>query len=278
MIFRRFVLSIALLALLSAFASGERLFAPGPDLWPRWTAHDPESVKTIDHSAWDRFLGRHVRSDPSGVNLVDYAGVSEADRGALKQYLEDLAALPIGAYARDEQLAYWINLYNALTVDVVLDHYPVDSIRDIDISPGLFSVGPWGRKLVTVEGEALSLNDIEHRILRPIWQDPRIHYAVNCAAIGCPNLQAQAFTGDNADSMMEDAGRAFVNDPRGVSISGNRVTVSRIYDWFIEDFERSERGILRHLGEYAEPELAARLTDIGALHDTYYDWSLNELR
>ena len=104
--------------------------------------------------------------------------------------------------SRDEQLAYWINLYNALTVKVILDHYPVKSILDIDISPGWFSIGPWGKKLVAVEGVEISLDDIEHRILRPIWRDPRIHYALNCAAVGCPNLLREAFTGATAEVLL----------------------------------------------------------------------------
>ncbi len=97
-----------------------------------------------------------------------------------------LAATSADRLRRAEQFPFWINLYNALTVKVVLDHYPVEIIRDIDISPGLFADGPWGKKLVTVEGEALSLDDIEHRILRPIWKDPRLHYVLNCAALGVP--------------------------------------------------------------------------------------------
>ena len=122
-----------------------------------------------------------------------------------------MAAVRVSGLGRDEQCAYWINLYNALTLEVVLDHYPVDSIRDIDISPGLFSQGPWGKKLITVEGEQVSLNDIEHRILRPIWRDPRIHYAINCASLGCPNLQPRPFTGRTLDHALDLAAMRFVD-------------------------------------------------------------------
>jgi hypothetical protein len=157
----------------------------------------------------------------------------------------------------------------------VLDHYPVESIRDIDISPGLFATGPWDKKLISIEGENLTLNDIEHRIMRPIWRDPRIHYVVNCASIGCPNLRDRAYSGTEIDTALDRAATAYVNDPRGVSVVDGKVSVSKIYDWFIEDFGGSEGMVLRHLQRYAAPELAARLEAIGKLSDVHYDWSIN---
>ena len=147
---------------------------------------------------------------------------------------------PVSSLNRGEQLAYWINFYNALTVQVILDHYPTDSILDIKISPGFFSIGPWDKKLVTVEGEELSLNDMEHRILRPIWRDPRIHYGVNCASIGCPNLLTTAYTADNVDGLLTENAVAYVNHPRGASLQNGALTVSSIYDWFEEDFGGNE--------------------------------------
>ena len=267
-----------MLVFLPAFGSGERLFAPGSDLWDRWTAHDAGSTETIDHGAWDSLLVAYLRPAASGVNLFDYAGVSAADKAKLSGYIDQLSATPISRFNRDEQMAYWLNFYNELTVQVILDHMPVASIRDIDISPGLLGVGPWDKKLVTVEGEELSLNDIEHRILRPIWNDPRIHYGVNCASIGCPNLASSAYTGAALDSALDAAARSYVNDPRGVTIRNGQVTVSRIYDWFIEDFGGNEAGVLAHLKQYAKPDLAAELAQIGALSDTAYDWSLNNVR
>ena len=124
--------------------------------------------------------------------MFDYAAVTQADRTALKTYLKDLQAVRVTTLPRRAQMPFWINLYNALTVEVILDNYPVKSIRDI--KSGLFSSGPWSTELVRVEGHDLSLDDIEHEILRPIWKDKRIHYAVNCASIGCPNLAAKAYT------------------------------------------------------------------------------------
>jgi len=272
----RFVLAGVVLAVLSGFGSGERLFAPSADLWPRWQEHDPTSQARIDHAAWDVFLARYLVVDEEGLARLRYAAVSDADAQALADYLAFLSDQAIGRFARDEQMAFWINLYNALTVKVVLDHYPVASIRDIDISPGLFADGPWGKNLVTLEGEALSLNDIEHRILRPIWRDPRVHYAVNCASVGCPNLQVRAYRAANLDADLEAAARDYVNSPRGVAIVGGKVTVSKIYDWFIEDFGGTPEAVLAHLLRYAEPDLGASLKKIGRLDEVAYDWSLNE--
>ncbi len=272
----RIALGAALALSLTGLASLERLFAPAAELWPRWQAHDPESTARLDHSPWERLLRTYVRRGPEGVNRVRYARVRPADRKALDGYIQRLAATPVSALARAEQLAYWINLYNALTVQVVLDHYPVESIRDIAISPGLFAVGPWDKKLVEIEGEAVSLNDIEHRILRPIWRDPRIHYAVNCASIGCPDLQESAFTAANAEALLERAARTYVNHPRGARIEHGRLVISSLYAWYREDFGGTEAGVLAHLRRYARAELLSALESATGIDGYDYDWALND--
>lgn len=259
-----------------AAQSLEALFAPSARPWPRWEKHDANSTQVVDHSAWDQFLRRHLKDGSNGIARVAYGAVDAESRQALASYISRLQAVPVDGLARGEQLAFWVNLYNALTVKVVLDHYPVRSIRDIDISPGLFADGPWDRKLVTVAGEALTLNDIEHRILRPIWRDPRLHYAVNCASLGCPDLPAAAFTGTNVETMLEAAARAYINHPRGARIERGRLVASKIYSWFQEDFGGSEAGVLAHLARYAGPELAAALRGRARIGDYEYDWALND--
>jgi len=252
------------------------LAAPKADLWEYWEQHDPDSSVTVDHSPWTDFLQRYVSQGPNGINLVDYQGVTVGDRESLDRYLESLTGMEATSLSRASQKPFWINLYNALTVQVVLEHYPVDSIKDIDISPGFFSSGPWDTKLVTIEGEELSLNDIEHRILRPVWQDPRIHYGVNCASIGCPNLQRKAFTAQDTDGLLDKAAREYVNHPRGVSVEDGDLVVSSIYDWFQEDFGGSEAGVIEHLMQYAEPGLKQQLQGFDDIDDDRYDWSLND--
>lgn len=261
---------------LGGIASIEALFAPKAELWERWTAHDPKSTATIDHSTWGRVLYRNVRMSGDGLNRFNYKGISKEDRAALKDYLSRLAAVPISKYSRPEQFAYWVNLYNALTVDVVLDHYPVDSIRDIDISPGFFSDGPWGKELVTVEGTGVTLNDIEHRILRPIWKDPRIHYAVNCASVGCPNLLRKAYTPARMEKLLEKGARKYVNNERGVRVDGDGLVVSSIYVWFQDDFGGSDAAVIDHLRKYAAPRLQKLLEGRTAIDGHAYDWSLNK--
>ena len=270
--------AIGLAALALVLSPAWARAAPEAELWPRWAAHDPASNRVLDHTAWNRFLAAYVAGDQEGVNRVAYGRVSARDRAILESYIQGLQAVPVSRLNRAEQLAFWINLYNAATVRVILDRYPVESIRDIRISPGLFSVGPWGRKLVTVEGEELSLDDIEHRILRPIWRDPRIHYAVNCAAVGCPNLATTAYTGAQVDDMLTAAARAYINSPRGARLEPEGLVVSSIYDWYEEDFGGSGAGVLDHLREYAAPTLARRLEGVRRIAGYRYDWSLNDAR
>lgn len=266
--------TLTILAVLFGWTSAQA--APKAELWARWQKHDAGSTQKINHGAWDSFLKQFVVAPhPSGIHRVRYQAVQPEDLRNLKNYLQAMQAVAISGHNRMEQKAYWINVYNALTVDVILGRFPVASIRDINISPGFLSRGPWGAKLFAVEGERLSLDDIEHRILRPIWKDSRVHYAVNCASLGCPNLQPLAFTGDNTEVLMEKASREFVNHPRGVSIQNGRLQVSSIYVWFQEDFGRDAEDLMEHWQRYANPKLADALEKYsgGLAHD--YDWRLN---
>jgi hypothetical protein len=266
----------ALVVFIVAFFQASVHGAPKAELWPRWQKHDPSGSQKIDHGAWDRFLREFVVANhPSGINRVRYQAVTPADVKNLKGYLQALQALPISNYNRAEQKAYWINLYNALTVDIILSRYPVASIRNVNISPGLFSSGPWGAKLFTIEGEKLSLDDIEHRILRPIWRDNRVHYAVNCASLGCPNLQPTAFTAENTEALLEKGAREYINHPRGVVIKNGKLQASSIYVWFQEDFGGSAEKLMEHWQNHAEGKLADALSSYsgGLAHD--YDWRLN---
>ena len=270
---RQFILFMA--CLLFSFGAPA---APEAELWERWTAHQPGSAATIDHTAWAALLNKYLARAESGLNRFRYGAVSTADKMALADYLDALQAIRIGEYNRAEQRAYWINLYNAATLRVVLDRYPVTSIREIKLGGGLFSGGPWGKKFLRVEGEDVSLDDIEHRILRPIWKDPRIHYAVNCASVGCPNLSATAYSAGNFDGLAEAGARAYVNSPRGVRAENGMLKVSSIYTWFKADFGGSDAGVIAHLRRYAEPALAARLESITRIDGDSYDWSLNDAR
>ena len=251
--------------------------APRAKPWPRWERHVASNPATIDHGAWTEYLNTYLRSAfEDGQNLMDYAHVSADDGARLDDYVNRLGAVPISTFGRAEQLAYWINLYNARTVQLILAYLPIDSITQINLSKSSRSRGPWREKILTIEGEALSLNDIEHRIVRPIWRDCRVHYALNCAAIACPNLQPVAFDAANTETMLEDGARAYINHPRGVRVGDGRVTASKIYLWYADDFGGRPAGVLDHMGQYAEDDLASALKSAHRIHAYDYYWALNE--
>lgn len=247
-----------------------QLGAPQPQAWSRWRASGPGLE--VDGSRWDAFLGAYRRVGRDGIARVAYTRVTPRNRAALKAYLRMLSAADVDRMTRAQQFAYWVNLYNAATVDLVLDHPSAEGIREID--GGLLGLGPWKRKRLTVKGERLSLDDIEHRILRPIWRDPRVHYAINCASLGCPDLPDRAYTAARADAMLDAAARNFINHPRGFRREGDKLVASSIYDWFAVDFGRPD-GVLAHARRYATPATRARFAGKRKPDRYDYSWSLN---
>ena len=233
------------------FLTLETHAAPKSDLWDHWTAHQLESTLVPDYQIWSDFLRRYLdTSNSDGIHRVDYAGVTAEDQEGLKQYLLRLQKIPVSRLSRIQQLPYWINLYNAFTVYLILEHYPLDSI--VDIRYGFFDFGPWDEKLLQIEDEEVSLNDIEHRILRPIWKDPRLHYALNCASLGCPNLQPESFHPGNVESLLNSGAHNYINHPRGLRFENDDdLLLSKIYDWYADDFGDNEKELLQHLIRYA---------------------------
>jgi hypothetical protein len=261
-------------ALALAMAGGLTL-AGGPAPAFAQTAADPEAV-------YDRLLKRYVVEGGDGVTRVDYGAwrANAADRAALDGYIEALAARRPSTMGRDEVFAFWGNLYNAITLKVILDRYPVASIRDIKsdnwFDPKAY-LGPWRQERVTVEGRRLSLDNIEHDIMRPTLKDPRVHYVVNCASYGCPNLMARAWRAETLEADMNAAARAFINHPRGVSVMPNgALRVSSIFRWFGEDFGPNDAALLAHFRAFADPPLAGHLARNPRIAEDAYDWSLND--
>lgn len=229
-----------------------------------------------DHGAFAALLDRYRVEAEEGPALFDYGAVTAADHAALKAYIADLAALDPRVLGRDDAFAYWANLYNALTLDVVLDAYPVSSI--MEIRSNIIRPGPWKKELIEVAGRKLSLDDIEHGILRTHWKEPRVHYAVNCASIGCPDLPASPFTGSGLDAQLDAAARAYVNSDRGVAVKADgTVTASTIYRWYKADFGEREQDVLDHARAYADPSLKAALRGKSRIDRYAYDWSLNDV-
>ena len=249
--------------------------APDSEALIFWAKSNENSIASINHNHWQSLLDKYVIHDhPSGINRFSYAKVSADDSDNLKLYLKKMQQLNPRNFNRAEQKAYWINIYNALTVTIILENYPVESITKLGES--FFSFGPWDDKVAEIEGQKLSLNDIEHRILRPLFHDSRIHYAVNCASLSCPNLLPTAFTADNTDSLLEQAAHQYINHPRGVSFENSELKVSSIYHWYKDDFGGTDQALMAHLISYAEPPLAKQLKNYNGDIDHHYNWALNK--
>lgn len=264
---------LGVLLTLAALSIQPATAAPASDLWTMWQASDETSARSVDHGAWQQILDRYLVVSENGPNLFRYAAVSADDRAALDAYLERLSSADPRSLARDEQLAYWINLYNALTLQVVLDHPEEDSI--LGMGGGWFSRGPWNEELLEIAGEPVTLNDIEHRILRPIWQDHRIHYAVNCASFSCPDLAPEAYTPENAGRLMDAGEHSYLRHPRGLEFRPDgTLRLSSIFEWYVEDFGGSRDTLLDYLADQ-RPDIAGRLRDYRGRILYHYDWSLN---
>jgi len=231
---------------------------------------NPQTADTspISHQLWDSLLKQHVNAE----GWVDYEGFQK-DRDVLKKYLNLLQANGPNDdnWSREEQLAYWINVYNAFTVELILKHYPLESIKDIGSSIQVpFINSPWDIKFIEIGGETLDLNNVEHNILRKHLQEPRIHFAINCASYSCPRLRNEAFTADKLEAQLEEAAHEFINDPKRNTITAEKAEVSMIFSWFKGDF--TKEGTLRDfLNKYSDTTIKQ---DAKVGHRKY-DWSLN---
>jgi len=242
---------------------------------PFWQVSNENNAAVIDHSGWQDILDEYLISDdPSGINFFDYQVLQEEGSEDLAAYLAQMTSLDPRDYNRAEQFAYWVNLYNALTVRVIIDHYPVESITQI--SEQALAFGPWDDVVSEVAGQPVTLNDIEHRILRPIWLDHRIHFAVNCASIGCPNIQIDAFTSVNTDALLDSAARDYLQHPRALQITENGLLLSSIFDWYKGDFGENQTEVLATLSLYLTDEQRTQVQASSQQIRYDYDWSLND--
>ena len=243
----------------------------------------------FDHSyaAWEALLQKHVKWLPDGKqSRMDYRGLS-LERSALQATLTQWSAVTptqFSAFSREQQMAFLINAYNGFTAELVLTKYPtIKSIKDV----GSVLQSPWKNKFFTLLGEQRNLDWIEHEQLRPKYNDPRVHAAVNCASIGCPALRPDAFTAAKLDAQLSDGMARFMGDHtrNRYSAQSGKLEVSSIFKWFREDFEKGQRGFSKLEDVFAF--YAAQLTDDAAARDKLraktvsvnfldYDWSLND--
>ncbi|MCD9467458.1 DUF547 domain-containing protein [Photobacterium iliopiscarium] len=255
-----------MLSLLLIFWSLNIFAAPKANLLPYWQDQVTTNQQDIDHQQWQQLLNKYLVVEPH-QNLFRYSAVTPADKQKLHTYIYQLSQLDPRQYNRNVQFAYWVNLYNALTVQLILDNYPLTSITKLG---GFFSFGPWDQPIVTIMKKTLSLNDIEHRILRPIWHDPRIHYAVNCASLGCPDLLPQVFDSHQLEQQLNTAASRFINSNKGVHTNSKQTTLSSIYDWYSVDFG-NRQALLQHINHY---RLHKKINGDNIKFD--YNWLLNQ--
>lgn len=207
--------------------------------------------KPVSHDQWTRLLQKYV----DGKGMVDYRGFM-ADSTALNKYLELLGNHHPNEkhWSEDERLAYWINAYNAFAIQLVIRHYPVESIKDIAGSIPFIN-SPWDLKFIHIEGETYDLNNIEHGIIRERFNEPRIHFALVCAAISCPRLRQEAFTADKLDTQLEAAAVEFFNDPTKNRITPQKAELSKILDWYGGDFTDVAPSLREYVNRYSETKL-----------------------
>ena len=212
----------------------------------------------INHTTWNQLLKKHV----SDQGKVDYLGFKK-DLTDLNAYLDWLSnSKPSEIWSKDQLMAFWINAYNALTIKLIVDRYPISSIKDI--------YSPWNIKVITIANKTLSLNNIEHDILRKMG-DPRIHFGIVCASISCPKLQNEAFNTQNTNRLLNKASKEFLADSTKNELTTDAAELSKIFKWFAKDFKQ-EGSLIDFLNKFADIRIASNAT----ISFKDYNWGLNE--
>jgi hypothetical protein len=213
----------------------------------------------VSHAGWDALLKKHV--SPEG--RVNYVGFRQ-DKAALQQYLDLLKNNPPAASAsRNDKLAFWINAYNAFTVKLIVDNYPLKSIRDLG--------EPWDRKFIQIGPQILSLNDIEHTIIRKQFEEPRIHFAVNCASRSCPELRNEAYSAARLSEQLDQQARRYLNNPAQNQLQPSQAALSQLFSWYQGDFTK-QGSLTDFINRYSK----VKLLPSAAISYRDYDWSLNQ--
>lgn len=236
------------------------IFSPLGLISPVW------SEIIVDQSIYANLLKKYVHE-----GKVDYQGFKR-EEAQLDRYLQILEKVDPKRLSRNEQFAFYINAYNAWTIKLILSGYPgIQSIKDL----GGFLKSPWEKKICRIDGNVITLDDIEHKILRPRFKDPRVHFAINCAALSCPPLANEPYLGSTLNRQLDDSARAFINTPEQNYLRGNTLYVSRIFKWFSEDFNNDIIGfILKYANADLKKNISAEKTNIKIKY-LNYDWALN---
>lgn len=234
-------------------------------------ASPPTGPPPALHAPFDTLLSRYLVR-----NRVRYLNwwAADSDRARLTRYIDSLEAQRPSTWREADAKAYWINLYNAATIELVLEHYPINTIKDI----GRVIGSPWGRKFLRVEGRSISLDLIENEVLEKRFPDSRLHFALNCASIGCPPLRARTYSADSLDAQLDEAAWRTINDPRHVQVTGRELHISELFKWYKDDFKRDVGSIEAFLARYRSDVVVGAGLAKYSFYYLDYDWALNEAR
>ncbi|MGW8121647.1 DUF547 domain-containing protein [Roseivirga echinicomitans] len=220
------------------------------------------------HEIWDELLKEYV----TDIGFVDYKGII-SEKVKFESYLDLLSNnAPANSWSENERLAYWINVYNAFTVKLIIDNYPLASIKDLNPTlsiPTLNTV--WTKDFFKIGGEDFNLDRVEHKILREEFEEPRIHFSINCASFSCPVLRPEAFKADKVETQLEEQARSFINDLQRNKITKDKVELSKIFSWFGGDFNKGQT-LIQFLNKYAEVEISEN----AEVNFMDYQWRLND--
>ncbi|MDT0556290.1 DUF547 domain-containing protein [Patiriisocius hiemis] len=213
--------------------------------------------EAFNHSIWNALLQKYVTKEGN----VNYEGFRQ-ERGILREYIASLGAqIPAESWTKEDKLAYWMNAYNAMTVDLILRNLPLQSIKDID--------KPWNQRLWKLGNKWYNLDEIEHQILRKM-DEPRIHFGINCASFSCPPLLNEAFTRETVNNQLEGLAFTFINDKKRNTITSNTIEISKLFNWFSKDFKQNG-SVIDYLNQYSE----IKINSNARKRYKDYDWSLN---
>lgn len=269
----QYLFAFIVVIIIGVSVKGYQLYqAISPNAITYWNDSNESNNQQINHNLWADILSLYLLNDGQmNTRGFAYGQVTPNNKIKLERYLQQLKNIDPRQYSKNEQLAYWVNLYNALTVNLILEHYPVDSIKKI----GDGFTGPWNIELTHINGLPVTLNQIEHGILRALWQEKRIHYVINCASVGCPDLPNEPFSASNINQQLNNAAIRFINQPKAVKLTEDTLILSSIYDWFSDDFGKNTQELLEHVKYYAKPALKAELDKFTGDVEYTYNWKLN---
>lgn len=267
---------VAFIALVLMFGSSVRA-APKADLIEFWDDSEPTSTMQVNHDAWQEILSAYVDDEhQSGINRFDYSAVTLGDARKLKTYLAYLQQLDPRQLNSEEAKAFWINMFNAIQVERIVETYQNGSKRAINrlLDGRLRSGSRWSRDAVEVAMQVLSLNDIEHGILRPIWNDSRMHFAMISCSLGGANIQKTAFNGENIEALMEKAKIEFLQHPRAIRIQGSKLILNTVFDWYAADFGSNRQAVLTYLRNNVDAKTREAMQGLSRV-SYEYSWDLN---